>query len=139
MYKKTFTCILSWIIAAGLLCGCDASTTPSSSANVQVTTVTPSSKVDFNLGALPNMVQIDGKLFYLDVPLENGVAIEDGQIAGYITASNYEIPDADGECNFAPVGTPYASWSTAEYPETYVIYATIANNTGWYLLRPAEG
>ena len=135
--KRIVALLLALLLA--VLCGCDVSTTPSSSANTQIITTTPSSTTDYILNSLPNMVQIEGKLFYLDVPLESGVAIQDWQITGYITASHYEIPDADGECNFAPVGAPYAPWSTAEYPETYVIYVTIANHTGWYLLRPAEG
>lgn len=117
--KRFAMCIVAYALIAACISGC-TSFVPSSSVP-SLTAATPSSTSEIILNALPYLVQIDGKVYQCGETLAADVVISDEQIAGYTTLSGPGVPDEDGESNFVPVGTPYAPWSTEEYPDTYII------------------
>lgn len=136
MRRKVILFIILCVVIAITGCSHVAITTTLAPATAATKPAAPSSsKDDIVVDTLPFLMQIDGKLYQRTGPmLESGVEVDESLIEGYITEL-VRYPEENGQSNIAPEGSPYARWSTEEHPDSYIVYCTILDETGWYLFH----
>lgn len=139
MKKLCLLLIVLAVIATSMLaCGAEKEAqreeTSGSTSSVTQNTSDGSSSTIMNI--CPPTVIIDGEE-YRDWSIQCvGVAIEEDQIAGYITSvvDITTMPKQNDEANYSAMGAPYVPWIHEEYGEVYLIQ----RDRGWFILLPAD-